>query len=158
MTLKKAIELREAGDALESCELLKTLLEKQLDSAELNYHCAWSHDVAGLEQEAVPYYEQAIALGGLTESELQGAYLGLGSTYRTIGAYQQSKELFQKAKGVFPQSNVYDVFLGMTLYNLDQHQQAMSLLLKVISQSEDPDIAMYQKAIAYYADHLDERW
>lgn len=158
MTLKKAIELREAGQALDSCELLKRLLEKQPDSAELNYHCAWSHDVAGLEQEAVPFYEQAIALGQLSEEALQGAYLGLGSTYRTIGAYEQSQALLQEAKGVFPKSTVYDVFLGMTLYNLDQHQEAMSLLLKVISQSQDPDIAMYQKAIAYYADHLDERW
>ncbi|MBP1039739.1 tetratricopeptide repeat protein [Vagococcus sp. BWB3-3] len=158
MTLKKAIELREAGQALDSCELLKRLVEKQPDSAELNYHCAWSHDVAGLEQEAVPFYEQAIALGQLSEEALQGAYLGLGSTYRTIGAYEQSQVLLQEAKGVFPKSTVYDVFLGMTLYNLDQHQEAMSLLLKVISQSQDPDIAMYQKAIAYYADHLDERW
>ncbi len=158
MTLKKAIELREVGQALDSCELLKRLLEKQPDSAELNYHCAWSHDVAGLEQEAVPFYEQAIALGQLSEEALQGAYLGLGSTYRTIGAYEQSQALLQEAKGVFPKSTVYDVFLGMTLYNLDQHQEAMSLLLKVISQSQDPDIAMYQKAIAYYADHLDERW
>ena len=158
MTLKKAIELREAGQALDSCELLKRLLEKQPDSAELNYHCAWSHDVAGLEQEAVPFYEQAIALGQLGGEALQGAYLGLGSTYRTIGAYEQSQALLQEAKGVFPKSTVYDVFLGMTLYNLDQHQEAMGLLLKVISQSQDPDIAMYQKAIAYYADHLDERW
>ena len=31
--------------------------------AEVLYQCAWIHDVMGLETEAVPYYEQAIANG-----------------------------------------------------------------------------------------------
>lgn len=158
MTRQKAIDLREAGEAIASCELLKRLVANEPDSAELNYQCAWSHDVAGLEQEAVPFYEKAIALGGLVESDRQAAYLGLGSTYRTIGKYDQSKTLFLEAKALFPTVSVYDAFLGMTLYNLNQHQEAMELLLKLVSKSDDPSIAMYQRAIAYYADHLDERW
>lgn len=92
----QAIEFRQNGDYLASCQLLKELIAQNPDNAELLYQCAWSHDTAGLEVEAVPYYEKAIQLG-LEESDLSEAYLGLGSTYRTIGAYQKSKQLYLEA-------------------------------------------------------------
>lgn len=157
MSLEKAIRLRKEGQVTASCELLKELVNAQPDSAELQYQCGWSHDVAGLEREAVPYYERAL-LGKLSEKDMKGAYLGLGSTYRTIGDCDRSKELLLKAKEHFPDETVYDVFLGMTLYHLEEHQEAMRLLLNVISTHQDPSLAEYHQAIGYYANHLEERW
>ncbi|WP_246321240.1 tetratricopeptide repeat protein [Paenibacillus germinis] len=41
-------------------------------------------------REAVPFYKKSLELG-LSGEERQGAYLGLGSTYRTLGMYDHSK-------------------------------------------------------------------
>lgn len=151
MTLKKAIELRKSGQALASCELLKELVAKDPHSAELYYQTAWSHDVAGLETQAIPYY----ALEGLTDEMLQEAYLGLGSTYRVTGQYEKSKQLFLKAKERFPKFAAYDIFLAMTLYNLKEHEEAMRLLLTRISQgSQAESVINYQEAIAHYSTNL----
>ena len=96
---------------------------------------------------------------GLEESDLSEAYLGLGSTYRTIGAYQKSKQLYLEALKKFPENKVYPIFLAMTYYNLAEYSQAMELLLRTISEIEtDSEIKTYQKAIAFYADKLDQIW
>lgn len=154
----QAIEFRQNGDYAASCQLLKELIAQNPDNAELLYQCAWSHDTAGLEVEAVPYYEKAIQLG-LEESDLSEAYLGLGSTYRTIGAYQKSKQLYLEVLKKFPENKVYPIFLAMTYYNLAEYSQAMELLLRTISEIEtDSEIKTYQKAIAFYADKLDQIW
>lgn len=155
--LKKAISLREEGHLTEANTLLVDLAARFPNNAQINYQCAWSYDVLGLEKEAVPYYEKAIAQG-LPEKDLQEAYLGLGSTYRTIGEYEKSKALLEEAIGKF-EHNGLKVFLAMTLYNLGEHPEAMRVLLRVIAEtSQDEDIRTYQKAIAFYSDKLDELW
>ncbi len=93
--LLKAIQLRENGMLKEANSLLLELVHTYPSDAEIHYHCAWSFDVLGEETKAVPYYEKAIALG-LSDDALQGALLGLGSTYRTIGDYVSSKRVLKK--------------------------------------------------------------
>ena len=51
------------------------------------------------------------------------------------------------------------VFYAMTLYNLQEHRQAMEVLLKTITDgTNNDDIKRYKKAIAFYAEHLDDIW
>lgn len=112
----------------------------------------------GLESEAVPYYESSIQLG-LEDIDLQGAYLGLGSTYRTLGEYEKSKSVFKKGIGRFPENKALTVFYSMTLYNLNEHSQAMELLLTCIGESAgESTIEPYKKAITFYASQLDVVW
>jgi tetratricopeptide (TPR) repeat protein len=86
--LFKAISLREAGKLAEANERLIELASAYPDDAEVQYQCAWSFDVLGQEVAAVPYYERGIELG-LPKEQEEGAYLGLGSTYRTLGNYKK---------------------------------------------------------------------
>ena len=60
--LKQAIKLRKEKKYAQSKEILIGLTNFTRD-AEVLYQCAWIHDVMGLETEAMPYYEQAIANG-----------------------------------------------------------------------------------------------
>ena len=83
-SLQTPIELRNKGLYKESNLLLVDLAEICSNNAQVNYQCAWSFDVLGEEAKAVPYYEKAISLG-LEDENLEGALLGLGSTYRTLG-------------------------------------------------------------------------
>lgn len=156
--LGKAISLREAGDL----EAAKILLFELADREPLNpsvwYQLAWVHDVMELEREAVPFYQKALELG-LEGEEKQGALLGLGSTYRTLGMYEEAKATFEAAILEFPERREYLVFLAMVQYNLQAHSEAMEILLRQLAEtSRDDGIQAYRRAILFYSDKLDQTW
>jgi|SRR5450631_1725086 len=156
--LQEAIELRSTGRAEEARTILLDLVAAYPDDAEINYQAAWVHDTLGREREAAPFYVRAIEQG-LSGKDLEGAFLGLGSTYRTIGAYQASEETFRRAMATFPHNRAFQVFLAMTLYNLHRYQEAMELLLTNLAETtSDEAILQYQRAILFYAPHLDQTW
>ncbi|MBS4172687.1 tetratricopeptide repeat protein [Bacillus sp. FJAT-49736] len=156
--LKRAIDLRNNGNLIKSNEILLKLVEDFPTDPYINYQSAWSFDVLGEESKAVPYYEKAISLG-LSGEDLEGAFLGLGSTYRTLGEHEKSKETFLKGIELFPNNKAMKVFYSMTLYNLKEHHSAMELLLKcLIDTTSDAEILKYKKAIDFYSDKLDQVW
>lgn len=155
MNIDKAVQLRKEGKLEESNELLLKLVKEFPEDAMVNYQCAWSFDVLEKEVEAIAYYEKAIALG-LPDEDLKEAYLGLASTYRTIGDYEKSKETFMSAMEKFDDKSL-EVFYAMTLYNLKEHVTSMEILLKIIADtSDDKSISAYSRAINFYADKLDK--
>ncbi|MHA6529782.1 tetratricopeptide repeat protein [Paenibacillus sp. BAC0078] len=157
-SIETAVALRSAGQAEEARSLLLRLLAEDEGNAELHYQLAWTHDVLGLEREAVPYYERSLSLG-LPPEERMGALLGLGSTYRTLGEYAQSRKVLEQGIGEFPQNKEFAVFLAMTLHNLGEHSEAMKLLLTLLAEtSSDEGIASYRKAILFYSDKLEQVW
>ncbi|RBN40495.1 hypothetical protein DMN50_14875, partial [Priestia megaterium] len=107
--LGKALALRKNGNHKESNELLSELVKEFPDDALYNYQCAWSFDILGEEEKAVPFYENAIKIG-LPSKDMEGAVLGLGSTYRALGEYEKSKETFLKGMELFPDNHVIKVF------------------------------------------------
>lgn len=156
--LSTAIQLRKEKKAEEAREILLALHAEYPDDAQVNYQCAWVHDLLGLEREAIPFYEKAVQTG-LSGEDLQGALLGMGSTYRCIGEYQKAHDTFQHAIQLFPARHEYRVFLAMTLYNLGQPARAMELLLNSLAEtSKDEGVIAYRNAIQFYADKLDQTW
>ncbi|GLX70546.1 tetratricopeptide repeat protein [Paenibacillus glycanilyticus] len=153
-----AIKLRESGLLEESKSMLLALVEQYPSNPQVWYHCAWVHDSMGLEGAAVPYYRQSLELG-ISGEERQGAYLGLGSTYRTLGRYDEAKACFEKAMKEYPEAREFQVFYAMVLYNLQEHSSAMEILLKQLAEtSEDKGIRDYRKALLFYSDKLDQTW
>ncbi len=156
--LSRAIQLRKEKKVEEARELMLALHANYPSNAQVNYHCAWVHDLLGLEREAIPFYEKAVQTG-LSGEDLQGALLGMGSTYRCIGEYQKAHDTFQQAIVLFPARHEFRVFLAMTLYNLGQPAKAMELLLNsLVETSNDEGVIAYRNAIQFYADKLDETW
>ncbi|WP_255301222.1 tetratricopeptide repeat protein [Bacillus sp. Marseille-P3800] len=139
-------------------EELHSWLKENPDDADLNYLLASTCDSQGKEKEAYPYYEKAIKLG-LGNEDLKGAYLGLGSTYRTLGMYEESKATFEAGLAKFPTHYALKVFYAMTLYNLKEYEQAMALLLTCLTETtKDEEILAYQKAISFYSGRLNDVW
>jgi tetratricopeptide (TPR) repeat protein len=156
--LNHALKLREEGQLEQSNIVLMKSVQTHPNDAYINYQCAWSFDVMGEESKAVPYYEKAIKLG-LSVEDLEGAIIGLGSTYRTLGQYEKSHDIFLKGLGLYPDNKAIKVFFSMTSYNLHHHKQAMEILLNcLVETSADEDIHKYKKAISFYADKLDDTW
>ncbi|MED4585315.1 tetratricopeptide repeat protein [Brevibacillus choshinensis] len=158
-TIDQIIGLRKEGKLDEAIQLALELVAQEPSDPIAHYQCAWCHDSAGLEREAVPYYEKAIQLGLTPENDLSGALLGLGSTYRTLGQYEQAADTFVKGMQQFPGDRSFPVFLSMAYYNLGKHHEAMTLLLQNLAETScDSSISAYQKAILFYANDLDKTW
>lgn len=156
--LLDVLKFRKTGQYKESNKLILELVIDFPEDPHINYQCAWSYDLLGEEEKAVPFYEKAISLG-LSGTDLEGALLGLGSTYRTLGRYQESRKAFIKGMEYFPGNNAMKTFYAMTLYNLKEHQAAMEILFRcLLETSSDKDISAYKKAIEFYTDKLDETW
>ena len=156
--LASAIKLRESQKHQEARQLLLELHSEFPEDPQVNYQCAWIHDLLGLEKEAIPFYEKAIQTG-LSDEDLKSALLGMGSTYRCIGEYQKSIETFQQARTLFPDSHEFNVFLGMAYYNIGNYSKAMEILLNSLADtSGDEGILRYQRAIRFYSDKLDQTW
>lgn len=156
--LERAINLRQLGKLDESNKLLLQLVEQSSKDAIINYQCAWSFDVLGEESKAAPFYENAINLG-LSGKDLEGAIIGLGSTYRTLGLYEKSKTTLVKGINLFPNNKAIQLFYCMTLYNLNEHNKAMEIMLKcAVDSTTNHDILRYKKAIHFYSDKLDQVW
>lgn len=156
--LHTAISLREAGKLEEAKTLLIDLVKEEPQNASIWYQLAWVHDAMGLERKAVPFYEKSLELG-LVGKEREGALLGLGSTYRTLGMYDESKRIFEAAIKEFPERREFQVFYAMVQYNLKAYDKAMEILLKQLAEtSADDGIQSYKRAALFYSDKLDQVW
>ncbi|MFC8277713.1 tetratricopeptide repeat protein [Streptomyces sp. NPDC057271] len=158
--LAAAVGLREQGRQEEARDRLVALAARHSDDAEVAYQTAWAHDVLGLEAEAVPYYERALKArtgAGLSEEDRRGALLGLGSTFRILGRYEEAVATLRGGVEEFPDDGALRTFLAMALYNTGEHHESTRLLLRLVAAtSEDPGVRRYRPAIEHYAEDLDE--
>lgn len=119
---------------------------------------AEAHDREGRERSAVALYEHAIDLG-LPPAELRGALLGLGSTYRALGRYDDALRMLNRGAQEFPHDLGFAPFLAMTLYNLGRPKEAVTLLLRTLAETtSSEEIQTYRRAIQLYAEDLDRTW
>jgi tetratricopeptide (TPR) repeat protein len=155
-TLERAIRLRKAGELEEARAVLLKLLERNPEDPAVNYQCAWVHDRMGLEREAIPLYERSIERG-LSGGNLEGAILSLGSSYRAVGNIAKAAEVLRVGVARFPHNRAMQVFLAMAFHDLDEHVQAMEILLRNLAEtSSDQEISAYKEALSYYANRLNE--
>ncbi len=154
----EADKLRAKDQHEKARELLVRLASEFPTNPVVQYKTACVYDFIGQEKEAIPYYLAAIE-NDLPGDDLRGAYLGLGSTYRTLGQYAESKKILQAGLSHFPDANEMRVFLAMTLYNLGEHHEAVSSLIKAIAETtSDEKIQNYERAILFYAEDLNKKW
>lgn len=154
----KAVHLRTEGKELEALEIFQQLLKESPHVADLHFQCAWTLDRLGMERQAVDFYKQALHLG-LNQDKKKAAMLGLGSTYRCLGLYHESKTILLEAMNAFPNEKQFNTFFAMTLYNLEEYEHAMEALLHIITETtNDENIKSYKHAIEFYASRLDQTW
>ncbi|MER6944542.1 tetratricopeptide repeat protein [Nonomuraea sp. NPDC000554] len=150
--LEQAVRLREQGQREEARTILLELAKRHPDDAEVAYQTAWVHDALGLEAEAVPFYERALADKGLDDR--LGAFTGLGSTLRVLGRYREALETFTRGLEEFPGDPGLRTFMAMALYNEGRAREAVGSLLKLLAESGQ--VGGYRRAVEYYAENLDE--
>lgn len=156
--VSQAVRLREQGSDEEARAMLLEIVTDNPEHAVANLQCAWVHDKLGLEAEAVPFYERAISLG-LESDDLHPALLGLGSTLRALGRYQEALRVLDRAVTEFPEDRALAVFRAMAQYNNGQAKEACeTLLTQLVETTGDPQITSYRAALESYAEDLDRTW
>lgn len=152
--LTRAIQLRTDQRFGESKSILEKLLAASPDNASYNYHMAWLQDNLGLEEPAIPYYEKALK-GELPSDEMQGALLGLGSTFRCVGEFKRSIEVFQSAIDRYPDNASFKVFLALSQFELGQTRVAFSGILRQLAVTTgDINVTSYKRALLEIADAM----
>ena len=114
---------------------------------------ACAHDREGREAEAVPCYEEALALG-LGEPERAGALLGLGSTYRNLARHDDAIRVLEAAVAEYPERAELRLFLALALRSDGREPEAFRILGRLVVDGSD--LHGYDRAARYYLDHLDE--
>lgn len=94
-TMHRALQLRSQGKLQESKEMFLTLLSNDPLNPSLHFQCARSFDILAEETKAMPFYEKAIELG-LTNDELEDAFIKLGCIYRTHERFVEAKNYTKK--------------------------------------------------------------
>lgn len=163
--LDEAIQLREEGRAKQDRDILGKALEilfeleaAHPDQAEVLYQLGVAHDNSGLGREAIPYYVKALELG-LTGPDLERCLMGLGSTYRALGFYQEAVETLRRGMREFPDNRAIQIFLSIALYNTQSYKEAMELALThLLETTTDEKLQYFGRGLSYYAKHLDETW
>ena len=163
--LAEAIQLRETGRARQDQAILEearthllNLAASYPDDAEITFQTAVVHDNLGRSREAIPFYLRTLEQG-LSGADLERALMGLGSTYRGLGEYQQAEAILRRGMREFPDNRAIQVFLAMTLYNLQNYKEAMELVLSnLMATTSDEKLQYFKRGISYYALHLDEIW
>jgi tetratricopeptide (TPR) repeat protein len=78
-------------------------LNREPQVAVAHYLAAWARDAQGSEANALVHYEKAFDLGH-SGTDLRGALLGAGSTYRNLGQFDRSKYYLGEVSGTTAKS------------------------------------------------------
>ncbi|MCT4790979.1 MULTISPECIES: tetratricopeptide repeat protein [Exiguobacterium] len=150
--------LRQAKQYHAAKAVVASYLNQAPDDPQIHYQMAWCHDNLGEEAAAVPHYVAAIEQG-LAAPDLQEAYVGLGSTYRALGRYDDAYRTLTEGLAHFPQHAVLQTFLALTLHNLDRSAEAIERLIgTLVDTTGNPEIHAYARALRFYASRVDETW
>jgi len=115
--------------------------------ATLLLRVAEDHDRAGRETEAV------------LSSKLAGAFHGLGSTYRTLGRYDDALRIWRDAMQRFLSDGSFGPFLAMTLYNLGRPKEALASTQPTWIVDRRDRAGVFAKRICYtnrFIEHYNE--
>jgi tetratricopeptide (TPR) repeat protein len=130
-------------------------LNREPQVAVAHYLAAWARDAQGSEANALVHYEKAFDLGH-SGTDLRGALLGAGSTYRNLGQFDRSKELLGRGVRDYGEVSEFSAFLALTLYSSGRFKEAISILLKLVADTAtDVHIKRYERALKYYAANPD---
>jgi RimJ/RimL family protein N-acetyltransferase len=154
--LQKIKNFRRDGQADRAFDTANVAIAQHPKSADLHYLAACICDAHRTENEAIPFYIRALELG-LSGLDRRDAFLGLASTYRSLGKYKESKQTFEKGLSEFPDYRPYQVFLALTEFNLQEAASSIRRLLEqLVETSSDHEIRSYEKALRFYSTRLNE--
>jgi thioredoxin-like negative regulator of GroEL len=152
--LDAIVGARHGGQVGTVLKRLQDLDQRHPQVAEIHHQIAWTLDIQGRAPEAIPHYEQALALG-LPPNEHSGALIGLGSSLRLAGQAARSVEVLEQGRTLFPDNREFAAFLALALHDAGRGADAVKVLLEaLLDGTEDVGLTAYQRALRHHASRL----
>jgi tetratricopeptide (TPR) repeat protein len=118
------------------------------------YELGGEHDSAGREAEAIPHYEQALALG-LPDELVAGCLLQLGSSLRNLGRLDEALARFDDGLQRFPEHVSLRLFRAFALADLGREREALVDVLNLARTRIDaPEVHRYARSLENYTREL----
>jgi tetratricopeptide (TPR) repeat protein len=139
-------------DALGEEEFLARMdaLAAQLPPAVAAYERASAFDSTGHEEQALPLYREALALG-LEEDRRRQCVIQLASTLRNLGRAEESVALLEAERGRSDEySDGVAAFLALALHDAGRKSEALSVALGALAGHMD----RYRRSLTNYAREL----
>ncbi len=154
--LEKYNELKNDGKLEEARKLIGQLAEDNPTDTEVLLEAGSIHKQMEMFPQAIAFYKDALELD-LSEDERKHVLFHLGASYRAVGLYDQAKEIFEIGMSEYPAANEFYIYFAMTLYNLDDTDLALEIMLtKLIETTKDQGILEHKNEFSFYASRLDE--
>lgn len=139
---------------------LRARAEAAPDDIDALLAAAYGCDRWGTEEDAVVYYDRAWARRDRIEAgALPGFLLGYGSTLRNVRRFHDSLEVLEHATAAYPQDRALQAFLALTQLDSGSPDHAVATLIDALLSLAPgaPDLAAYERALAFYRDELRSR-
>ena len=134
--IRVGYERRDRSDMAPTIEYFANLLERHPGHAVLTYELAGAYDTAGDESTARTLYERALDLG-LEGDPLRRCLCQYASTLRWLGELDASRDVLERARRAFPDSDAVRVFSALTALEAGTADAAVAELLTVITDHAD---------------------
>lgn len=122
------------------------------DGAVECFENACAHDRAGREEEAIPCYEEALALG-LADPQRPRAFVGLGSSLRNVRRHAEAVEVLARGLDEYPDHAGLRLFHALALRSAGREREAFRALGAIVL--DEADLQGYDRAASFYLEHLD---
>lgn len=131
----------------------RLVAERPAKDPDATYEWASVHDFLGLEEQAIPLYEAALA-AGLTGDRRPQALIQLASSLRNVG---RAAEAVAVLRDLGDRSNpvvgaAAQAFLALALHDLGEPDEALRVALLALA----PTLPLYARAVTAYAEELTE--
>lgn len=118
------------------------------------YELGGEHDSAGREQEAIPHYERALALG-LPDELVPRCLLQLASSLRNADRADDALANFDDAIARYPDDAALPLFRAFLLADLGREREALvSVLHLARTRIDAPEIHRYARSLENYTNDL----
>lgn len=145
--LDQIFAARDRRNMQPTIEALHPLYEEHPENPRVLYEIGGAYDTDGQEETAAEFYEQALA-HGLNGDVLRRCYLQYGSTLRNLGRFEESLDVFNRARRAFPDSPSLAAFQAVTMHAAGRLNDAVATLLEAVAEHVTaPDIDRYKPAI-----------
>lgn len=149
-------DLKQNGHLQSAREEITRLAEEQEKNPSILFEAGLLHKNLEIMPQAITYFNQALELD-LLEDIRKNSLFHLGACYRAVGLYENAKEAFEIGMSEFPAANEFYIYFAMTLYNMDESDLAMEIVLsKLLETTKDENILKHKEEFSFYASRLDE--
>ncbi|MGE0547707.1 MAG: tetratricopeptide repeat protein [Kofleriaceae bacterium] len=150
MTLDELRALREAGRHDEHVAAAKAFAAREPGNVLAQIEAAYGHDRAGLERDAVRYYDAAYQLG-VPEDQRRHFLTGYGSTLRNVGRADDAVAILGQAVADDPGYQPFVAFLALALSSAGYPRAALATMLGCALDAARPGaFDKYTRALTEY--------